>query len=136
MRLADMPRCTATASHGGQCGMRLGIRNGLCLFHDPARVEEAAAARARGTAHANARRQRKVGAEDPIPDLEMTLDGIAHRLAWVNQQLATGKIPAGVASTMTYNLNNLRMALKDRDLELEVKALRAKVRELTRKRAS
>jgi hypothetical protein len=70
------------------------------------------------------------------PALEPTLDGLVRHGKWVLDQLGRGRMDPKVASSMTYGLQQMRQALIQRDLENEVKELRAMVKELRQRRAA
>jgi hypothetical protein len=128
--------CGALTREGGTCRQIVGLdsTSGLCPFHDPARAEEVTEMRRRGAQAGNATRAALADLEPP--DLEPTLDGIVRHGKWVLDQLGRGRIDPKVASSMTYGLQQMRQALIQRDLENEVKTLRAMVKELKQRRAA
>ncbi|HEV8612852.1 MAG TPA: hypothetical protein VGQ73_05025, partial [Gemmatimonadales bacterium] len=132
-------QCRAIAADGERCSQWLNLSTeGFCLFHDPARAEEAAAARARGQVNsarasserAAERREKTIEAMDPPPPLELTLAGVAKQLGWLAQQVSAGRLPPKVGSSVTYSLSNLRQALVASDLEAELKSARAELEKL------
>jgi len=87
---------------------------------------------------AQVRREKAVAAlaELEPPTLEPTLDGLVRHGKWVLDQLSRGRMDPKVASSLTYGLQQMRQALIQRDLENEVKELRAMVKELRQRRAA
>jgi hypothetical protein len=123
-------RCGAVTPSGEPCPVHSRGPSGLCLFHDPARREEAAAARARGrarTAQLKALGWRPQG-EPPKPPTN--LDDVARWTAWVAYQVACGKLDAPRAKAIVASLSVARGAFRERDLTEQVVLLARQVREL------
>ena len=126
--------CGALTLEGGTCRQIVGldVESGLCVFHDPARSEEATAARHRGAAATHAREPEPTDVPPP-PDPKVLADVIGWH-SWITGALSRGQIGKSVATGLAYNLQQLRAALVSRDLEREVAELRATVALLRRQR--
>ena len=121
---------------GEPCGtaMNLSPTSGLCVHHDPARVDEAralyktgAAAAARAT-HLR-RIERQVTTPDNMPREEPdTLARLARWHRWVVRAVATGLVDARTAREITGSLKELRPVLVQIGLEKRVKELEAELR--------
>jgi hypothetical protein len=144
MRVTDVAEgrgrhCSASNAAGEPCGQTSTVgASGLCIFHDPARAKEAAAARRRGLERSREvvldRAAREPVAEtDPVPALEQTLAGVARYQAWVIVALASGKLEAKTAGSLTYGLGNLKALLEKRDLEDALKEARSEVAALQKR---
>jgi hypothetical protein len=112
--------------------------DGLCLVHDPNRAEQARAARKAGGKNSKiAQRLRKVeGVADEVPALPKSLDDAVKYFAWITDAIARGKIDARSGHEMAYALNGFKAAAEKRDLEREIKALRARLEAINGKDAS
>ena len=132
------PRPAVTCGdHGGRnqqgeaCGvaMNLSATTGLCLHHDPARVDEARALYKTGSAAAGRAthlRRIELLTTEPVnlpraePD---TLGRLARWHRWVVRAVATGEIDARTAHEITCSLKELRPVLLNLNLERRVKEL-------------
>lgn len=120
----ERPQCSATTLAGARCKQRnLLSAAALCLFHDPNRRAEATAARQRGQAASSAPKL-----PPRPPRAPRTLSDLAAYLAWVIDATATGQLDKDTSSKLTYALTALRGALSQRDLEHQVKQLRAELK--------
>lgn len=130
-----LPRCRAITVAGAPCPVVSTVNaSGYCLFHDVERAVEAAATRRRGTDNSvEAQKLRAARApvttDDPVPPLEMTLEGLSKWQGWVVVALAAGKLDANTARALTSGLTNLRALLEKRDLGDEFKKARAALAE-------
>jgi hypothetical protein len=123
-----------TAS-GEPCRQLVGIdiATGRCLWHDPERLEQAAAVRAKGRRSERLEPPAPGQALEPPPE-PRTLEDVITWQAWVTVALATRQIDKPTASGLTYSLQNLRGALASRDLEREIQALRGEIAALKQRR--
>lgn len=119
--------CGAPTREGGTCRQVIALdsASGLCIHHDPAKGEEAQAMRRRGAAAANAREPQPDDA--PPPPEPQTLEDVVRWHSWIAVALARGQIGKAEATGLAYNLQQLRGALVSRDLEREVRELRAAI---------
>jgi hypothetical protein len=137
--------CRGTTKTGNPCRVRLNLGpGGLCLQHDPARVEEAravraAGGRAAGPAQREARERQRIGAAiqlpiDP-PSMPHTLDDIAKVQAWVAYQTYTGGMDARTSEATTKALRNQQLIIEKRDLQADVARLRRELAAVKKGRA-
>ena len=128
-------RCSATAKHGGQCGIVWGLRDDpnmglLCRAHDPARREEFMASSRLG----GFERMQQIGHPDPS---KLPTDGpprSAHDcrrwLSWLAYATASGQVTKQTAQTITTTIRALLGAIEIADLEGQVAELRRQLRRL------
>ena len=124
--------CGALTASGSPCRVTTNLRAGLCVFHDPQRVEEARAMRAKG-GRANRKRTIKTVGTTELPPLPATPEDVKVWAAWTAHAVASGQIDARTAREISYALGQLRFAIKDADLARELAQLRAQVNDLKRK---
>lgn len=121
---------------GGPCrqAVNLSPTTGLCVHHDPLRVDEARAlARVGGVASGRAKRlqriERMTTTPDNMPREEPdTLERLARWHRWVTRAVATGLIDARTAHEITCSLKELRPVLIQIGLEKRVRELEAELR--------
>lgn len=110
-----MPRCTHI-ENGKRCGA-MGPEGDpvLCVFHDPARAEEAQEMRRKGARTTNAKRN----PEEPLPDTSglpwppTTMEDVSAWLGRVSQAIVTGEIEPRRARELTYTLRAHREVLQE-----------------------
>ena len=118
--------CAGVTADGEGCRQVVGLSgSGLCLWHDPARTNEATAARRRGATSADSRPP--LPTDVPAPPAPDDLEGVIAWHRWITVALASGQITQDVAKGLAYNLQGLRTALPLRDLETKYRELKAKV---------
>jgi hypothetical protein len=107
----------------------------LCVWHDPARAEEAAAMRARGfetlAAKAAEEAAREVG--EDLPQRPATLDDVVRWQAWIVDTLARKMIEVNRAKALSEVLSAMRGSLEKRDLAKDVEDLREQMVQLKRR---
>ncbi len=136
---AREPRaCNAFNLEGERCGQNTVGENRLCIWHDPDRVAEAAEARRLGQeryreVRAEEAQRAAVAADDLPPDLELSIPGLLRRLAWLHQAVAAGRIEPDTARELRATITQMRMLVRDRDVEDRLRAALSEVRELKRK---
>jgi hypothetical protein len=122
--------CGSPCEDGTPCRQIVGVNasSGKCIWHDEARIVEAAEARSRGAKASNSRER---SPDDvPPPPEPTTLQGVCDWLSWVTGALARGQIDKSVATGCSYALQNLKAALALRDLEAKYRTLEARVEAL------
>jgi len=125
-----MARCTATKQDGERCSIELGEgKEGLCLWHDPARKAEAQAARRRG----NENRDEPVPEFSDLPE-PTTLDAVAGWQARIAVLLAKGDLSSKRARDLTYALRAQREVLERTEQGRQAEELLEAVREAKRAR--
>lgn len=131
-------RCRHVKEDGERCGM---VRNidpstGFCVWHDPARKQEAANMRRKGGKESGARAKARKPAvrvvnADECPPPPTTLEEATHWLSWLSWAVTTGKIDGRTAHESAYALRAFVDGRKHVDRTDErVKALEAKLKEV------
>lgn len=132
---------------GEPCGSTLGLSgaNGLCLAHDPERVQQQRAMAKEGGRAARAKdlkaRAEERAARAELAKLEMPegppqdLEGAVRWSSWAIHAVATGAIDARTGHEIGYLVNAFRGAAEKRDLEKELEKARASLELLRRGRA-
>ena len=121
--------------------MNLSATTGLCLHHDPERVDEARALYKTGSAAAaratHLRRiERLTTAPANLPrDEPDTLGRLARWHRWVVRAVATGEIDARTAREITGSLKELRPVLLSLNLERRVKELEMALQKARKEKA-
>lgn len=129
----DAPQCIGVTASGSRCRAAVPHGRTACLFHDPERVEEAAAARARG---GRAGRKHPIRLDDPepalaeSPDLELTLDAVAVYLGWCIRQTTGGRMDPDRLRSIVPGITALRGALTAKALAGQVRELSKEVKRL------
>jgi hypothetical protein len=101
----------ALRSDGQPCRVSQNLgQDGRCLWHDPARAQEAAATRAKGQRNARAKHQLAVVTKDEMPPLN-TLEDCAEFCAWVAYAVGDGRIAHQVAKEMISAVKERRYIL-------------------------
>jgi len=114
--------------------LNLSPEDGLCIAHDPERVDEARAMRvAAGKATGLANRKRRAASPLVVPKPPRTLQDAVEWSSWAMHAVATGEIDARTGHEIGYLVNAFKAAVEKRDLLAEIEALRA---ELASARAS
>ena len=108
--------------------MNLSSTTGRCAFHDPERVAEVHEMRAKGGVAA-AQAKRKVKTADPatVPSNPRTLDDAVAYASWLTRAVCVGAIDARTAESSTKALALFSSSVAKRELQHEVKALRAQL---------
>ncbi len=130
--------CNAFNLEGERCGQTTVGPNGLCIWHDPDRVADAAEARRRGQeryreVQAEQRRRSAVKAEDLPPPFELTAAGLLRMLAWIHQQLAAERLDPDRARELRGTIREMRPFIRDRDIEDRLHTALAELKEHRRK---
>lgn len=124
--MTKRPHCRARTASGRVCRIENNLRDGLCLWHDPQRAQQAKAARRKGGQGRVAQRntdRKTVDVADAL-DAPETLDDIAQWASWCAHSVAVGLIDARTAREISYALTTLRGTLEKRDLAKELRELR------------
>jgi hypothetical protein len=114
--------CTAVKADGTQCRIKNNLSaTGLCLAHDPARRDEAQAARRKGAATRHNDRRgtniRTVLPQDiPHGGEPKTLDQVADIAAWAIRAVATGQMDARTGREVGNLCQAFTGVVKARDL--------------------
>lgn len=132
-------QCQGTTPDGTRCSIRSQISDtGLCVWHDPARKDEADELRKKGQAARTPSRRaevRTVDAKD-TPGKLTDLDDLVRWAAWTAKAVATGKIDARTARETAYALTCFRGGLEKRDLARDLAKLRSDFDEFRKGRRS
>jgi hypothetical protein len=142
--MTEYLHCQATKSNGLPCKTKLWLSDaGLCIAHDPLRIEEARQMRMAGAkAMHEAKRRKKEEArlaqgaaavECDIPPFPKNLEDATKYFAWIVDAIARGKIDARSGHEMSYALNGFKAAAEKRDMQREIKRLREQVAEANNK---
>ncbi len=121
---------------GEACGvaMNLSPTTGLCIHHDPKRVDEARALYKTGGAAATRathlrRIERMTTTPENMPRFKPdTLERLAAWLQWTVTAVGTGQVDARTAAEMTRALQQLRPVLTSIGLDRRVKELERELR--------
>jgi hypothetical protein len=109
--------------------MNLGAA-GLCLMHDPARVEEARASHVAGShGRSAALRKAKAVLPEDCPKAPKTVADAEKFASWLTFAVVSGQIDARTAHEAALCLREFRSANSVRVLESEVKTLRRELAE-------
>ena len=105
--------------------LNLSPSSGLCMMHDPERVEERRAMHSAGGAAAKvAKRRAKAADPAAVPEIPKTLDDAATYFAWLVDQGARGAMDARTVHECAFALKGFQSAAEKRDMEREIKKLR------------
>jgi hypothetical protein len=133
-------QCTATTVTGERCRQLITAGDSACIWHSPARREEAREARQRGNDHESRRRTpaevRTIPAEELPGEGQPpeTLEEVAVWFGWLTVQLATGRLDYRVGREIGHALTGYRTALEKKDLFAKVSELQAKLEAATGRR--
>jgi len=145
--MAERPQCVARKRTGDRCGVRWGLSpEGLCLMHDPLRRHVADEARRAGA--------RTTGAVPPVPPSNgkhtvrvvpphavpggrppKTLDDCVRWASWLAFAAVTGLLDGVTVREGNRSLATLKDSFHKRDLQAEVRRLRALVTQYEQERA-
>ena len=116
---------------GEPCSSTLGLgATGLCVVHDPARADKAAATRsAGGRAAAAKKREAATARPADCPAAPRTLADAVRWSSWAMLAVATGDIDARTGHEIGYLVNAFKAAVEKRDLERQIEELRAELAE-------
>ncbi len=123
---------------GSMCRVYLNLSpiNGLCLQHDPERVEARAALVAgAGRASGVSKRLARAGLPDGVPKAPQTLRDAEQFASWLARAVAIGVIDPKVAHVTAVALKEFTASASKRLLEDQVKALRKELAEAKKARA-
>lgn len=112
--------------------MNLNDQNGLCLWHDPTRKEQAQDARALGGRNRSLTRTVTI-ADAPSPP--KTLEDAVEFSSWLAHAVLVGAIDARTAEASSKAISVFRSVAEKRDLERKVRLLESKVAKYERLRA-
>lgn len=114
---------------GEPCRSTLNLgATGLCLSHDPARIQEARAMRAKGgVATGISKRLAKAANPKDVPRAPKTLEDAVVWSSWAMHSVAVGEIDARTGHEIGYLVNAFKAAVEKRDLLREIEALRAEL---------
>ena len=127
-----MPRCQRLKDDGEPCGQSVPEGDALCLWHDPARVEEARKLRRSGGAKGGAVRKgnvRTIAATDALAPPETALQA-KHWAAWAVHAVATGVVSPQVGQQVSSALRVFLAALEKSDLTEQIGDIRSQVEAL------
>lgn len=133
--------CEATTKAGTPCQQKVADHERLCIWHDPARAEEATAARRRGgrllqDGVKERRQERRLkiaeGSAGPRPKVGNSLPEIARWLRWVLEAGAAGELEKGEIVALTAGARVLQQVYEKRDLEKRLRQLQRQYDELKR----
>lgn len=126
--MSAKPQCRGITQSGERCPMQGGLsEDGLCLWHDPERAEEAQAARLRG------QKNRGNGPKPPEgepPRPPETLNDLISWTAWIVSETAAGRLDHRTARALTYAIATSRVAMERRDLGEQVRKLERQLKQL------
>ncbi len=112
-----------------RCRLNLSPASGLCVQHDPERVEAAQALRVAGGAASGKRAQaEKAALPEGMPGTPKTLDDAARLAAWISNAILTQQIDARTGEAATKAVRQFQLCEKERGLERKVKDLEAKLK--------
>lgn len=116
---------------GRPCRSTLNLgKTGLCLSHDPARIQEARAIRVKGGVAAGvSKRLAKAANPKLVPKPPRTLQDAVDWSSWAMHSVAIGEIDARTGHEVGYLVNAFKAAVEKRDLLREIEALRAELAE-------
>lgn len=136
--VSERPTCTATTLEGVRCKQSTSLSpEGLCIWHDSTRREEADAARERGREKNRKPDNIRTASPEQLPGgRPETLDDVVRWASWVAWAAASGVIDARTARETSYALQTLRYGLEKRDLGREVAELRRQLKDLQSQRAA
>ncbi len=136
--------CRGVKADGSACRIeRMLGTSGYCLFHDPARRNEAQAVRDRGNMSRRRAKQARAGRDVsitvtadqlPIDHPPENMDEALALAAWAATAVLTGAIDPRTGMTAAKLVDSFRMAIKDRDILNEVQRLKQLVRDLKARR--
>ena len=128
-------RCRGTKAGGEPCRWSAGLSpEGFCHNHDPSRRAAAQAIRAEGGRAAGAARRARRDAKrasipDDVPPEPRSLDDAFRFAAWLTHAIATGRLDARTGHESGYCLQRFQSIAEKRDLERQIKQLRAELAE-------
>lgn len=108
--------------------LNLSSTTDLCAFHDPGRATEVREMRAKGgVAAGQAKRKAKTADPATVPANPKTLDDAVAYASWLTRAVCVGAIDARTAESSTKALALFSSSVAKRELQHEVKALRAQI---------
>ncbi len=129
--MSDHKRCRAITEGGTRCKIQNSLsEDGLCLWHDPERAEEAARARRRGGRNGGRVPKIRTAGMDEVPDPPQSVEDVVAWTSWATWAVATGKIDSRTAHEIGYLARALHAGLEKVDLSEEVEELRAMIERL------
>jgi hypothetical protein len=110
--------------------------NGLCLWHDPERIEAATLARRRGALKSNSKRPKsvKVVLGEEAPPSPQSLADCVTWASWLAVAVTTGKIDGRTCREATTAIRELRSSLEKRDVEKAFDELKKEIAALRKPR--
>ncbi|HEX6910090.1 MAG TPA: hypothetical protein VF142_06840 [Longimicrobium sp.] len=132
-------RCAAVKADGSRCGIASGISpgNGMCLWHDPLRSDEAAAARVKGgrerAEQSQGKRFRVVDAA-AVPPLA-TMDDAVLASAWLFRMQVTGVLDPTTVREANRSITTFKDALNKADLLRRIRELERQLKAVEKARA-
>jgi hypothetical protein len=114
---APKPKCRATTLRGAPC-QAFAVADGFCISHDPARRDEARAARSKGAAVGN-RLRAIVGRRDQLDSPA----ALVRFTSGVVQDVLGGVLTPDVARVALYGISIQRTLVESSDLERRLAAL-------------
>jgi len=135
--MSEYPTCTATRKNGERCRVPFGLSpDGLCSVHDPARTGLMRDALAKSIA---VRHEKRILAKTVLPEGMLnppkTTNDAVRWSAWAMHACATGVIDARTCHEINFAVNSFTASVHKRDLEREIKALRADLAAATKQHA-
>ena len=126
-----MPRCQQLKGDGESCGQSVPEGDSLCLWHDPARAEEAKRIRKAGGKKGGLRKGnlRTIAPTDALAPPETAFEA-KQWTAWTAHAVATGVISPQVGQQVSSALRVFLTALEKADLATEIEDLRTQVEAL------
>jgi hypothetical protein len=124
--VSDPERCTAITDGGRRCRIKSGLSDaGLCLWHDPARADQAQRARTGG-------RKPKIRTADldEVPAQPQSVEDVVEWCSWATLAVATGRIDSRTAHEIGYLARALESGLEKLDLAADISELRDQLAEL------
>ena len=116
-------KCKFRKKNGSHCGANAQAGKNVCVFHDPAKLEDGARARRAGGLNRN-RPAAVLSPETPDVTLQNTQD-VSTLLGQSINQLRRGQLDPRVANSMGYLANILLTALQQGPLEKRLARLEA-----------
>lgn len=126
--VSERPTCTATTLEGVRCKQSTSLSpEGLCIWHDSTRREEAQAARVKGGEGKRKTEIRTVSTDQLPGERPQSLDDVCLWASWSAWAVASGQIDARTSREVNYSLQTLRFGLEKRDLARKVDQLQADI---------
>jgi hypothetical protein len=123
----DTKRCGAPTKSGLPCRTWLNLgATGLCLKHDPDRIQQVREMNVDGAiAAADSKRRAKAGQPKNVPNAPKSLRDAVRVASWITRAVLVGEIDVRVAEAATKAVRQFQLGLEKKELQDQVEELQA-----------